>query len=106
MLDELRSAFSAEMTTTCNPRRKHASTLPSTPIASSLRTIPSHHTSALSTYFFGLWHSDETNLELAHSCKLLRDIMRIVRLPIFVRNVLAVWRYFEANRLAQKRRSL
>lgn len=67
---------------------------------------------ALSTYFFGLWaHSvnideDATNLEFAHTCKLLRDVMRIVRLPIFVRNVLAVWRYFEANRLAQKRRSL
>ena len=93
------------MTTTRNAGRKLASTLPFTPITPH-RTTPSHRTSALSTYFFGLWHSDETNLELAHSCKLLRDIMRIVRLPIFVRNVLAVWRYFEANRLAQKRRSL
>ena len=28
---------------------------------------------------------------------------RVVRLPVFLRNVLAVWRYFEANRHRHKR---
>ena len=67
---------------------------------------------ALGTYFVGLAsHNldvdvDDANLEIAHVCKLLRDVMRLVRLPVFLRNVLAVWRYYEANRLSQKRRSL
>ena len=67
---------------------------------------------ALGTYFVGLAShhldvdADDANLEIAHVCKLLRDVMRLVRLPIFLRNVLAVWRYYEANRLSQKRRSL
>eukprot|EP00286_Rhodomonas_abbreviata_P009773 CAMPEP_0181342250 /NCGR_PEP_ID=MMETSP1101-20121128/30891_1 /TAXON_ID=46948 /ORGANISM="Rhodomonas abbreviata, Strain Caron Lab Isolate" /LENGTH=188 /DNA_ID=CAMNT_0023453677 /DNA_START=15 /DNA_END=581 /DNA_ORIENTATION=- len=32
-------------------------------------------------------------LEFAHAMKLLRDIARLVRLPLFIRNVFAIWKW-------------
>lgn len=38
-------------------------------------------------------HDHAAGLEFAHGMKLLRDIARLVRLPLFVRNVFAIWRW-------------
>mmetsp|Transcript_31038 Transcript_31038/g.99563 ORF Transcript_31038/g.99563 Transcript_31038/m.99563 type:complete len:216 (+) Transcript_31038:1-648(+) len=49
--------------------------------------------------------SSEVGLTFSHSLKLIRDLIRFIRLPLFFRNVAAVWRYHQALQRREKERN-